>query len=99
MKKIIDAINGDAVMTPDLELITIKMYDNKLPDNISSVAYPSLKPLSSWIIDFLDKLKFMQKWIDEGIPNIFPIHGFFFTQSFLTGVLQNFARKVKFLKL
>ncbi len=99
MKKLIDAINGDAVMTPDLELITIKMFDNKLPDNIERVSYPSLKPLGSWVNDFIEKLKFMLKWIDEGIPNVFWISGFFFTQSFLTGILQNYARKVSLVTL
>lgn len=95
MKNLIDAINGDAVMTHELEVILTNIYDNKTPQIFEKVSYPSLKPFGSWIYDLIDKLNFMQKWIDEGIPNAFWISGFFFTQSFLTGILQNYARKVK----
>ena len=96
MKTLIDAVNGDAVMTADLEVILTNIFDNKTPQIFEKVSYPSLKPFGSWVNDLIDKLNFMQKWIDEGIPLKFWISGFFFTQAFLTGVLQNYARKVNF---
>jgi dynein heavy chain, axonemal len=51
--------------------------------------------MASWIINFIDRLNFIQNWIDKGQPSNFWISGFYFTQSFFTGVLQNYSRKYK----
>ena len=89
------ALRGRIVMTGELDALGSAMYDGKIPAMWAKKSYPSLKPLAAYVSELLKRLAMLQKWIDEGAPPRFWITGFFFTHAFLTGVLQNYARKRK----
>ena len=90
------ALKGLVILSADLESMGDAIYDQRVPSILSSAAYPSLKPLSSWFKDFLFRLDFISKWIEHGVPKTFWISGFFFPQGFLTAIIQNFARKYQY---
>ena len=37
-------------------------------------AYPSLKPLASWVTDLVTRMSFINDWIDNGIPTVCSQH-------------------------
>jgi dynein heavy chain len=92
-KNVRKALVGQMVMTDELDAMSTSMYNQQVPAMWSNVAYPSLKPLAAWVNDLLERLDFLNEWIEHAAPPIFWIPGFFFPQAFLTGTKQNYARK------
>ncbi|XP_043915244.1 dynein axonemal heavy chain 6 [Protopterus annectens] len=87
------AIAGFVVMSEEMEKVYNSFLDNQVPTLWANAAYPSLKPLGGWVKDLALRTAFIDTWIKRGQPKSFWISGFFFPQGFLTGTLQNHARK------
>ena len=87
------AIQGLISMTPALESFSASLLVARIPKNWAGASYPSLKNLPNYVADFLERIVFLDTWYQNGKPNDYWVSGFYFTQAFLTGVKQNYARK------
>ena len=83
------AIRGEVLMSDELDNMYVGFTNNTVPDNWGLVAYPSLKPLASWVENLIGRVNFMQIWLENGQPKVFELPYFYFPQGFTTGCLQN----------
>ena len=79
-------IEGLISSTVSAEILADSLLNNQVPAEWSRHAYPSLKSLTSWLNDLNERIHMFLAWIADGQPKAFWISGFFFTQSFLTGI-------------
>lgn len=86
-------LKGLVVLSQELEAMGDALYDQKVPQVWEAKAYPSLKPLGAWVADLLERLSFLDRWVSKGLPAAFWLSGFFFPQGFMTGTIQNHARR------
>lgn len=82
-------------MSERLEAIMKSILIGKVPQVWLEVSYPSMRPIASYIEDLCHRLKFFYQWSHFKAPVVFWFSGFFFPQSFLTAIMQNYARKNK----
>ena len=76
-------------MNAELEDVAHNLLIGKVPSMWAKRSYPSLKPLGSYIADLLERLRFLQDWMDSGKPTVFWISGFYFTQV----IIVRYTRK------
>merc|ERR1711871_828388 len=90
------ALKGLVIMNASLQEVFDQILTGKLPTLWANASYPSLKPVDAYVDDLCARVAFFKGWFDAGAPpQDFWLPGFFFTQSFLTGALQNYARKYR----
>jgi len=96
LDEVMKGVRGLVVMSEELEKVATSLLLGSVPTKWLAASYPSLKPLVGYVSDLFARLKFFQDWLDfqDALPPpTFWISGFYFTQAFLTGTLQNYARK------
>lgn len=87
LKNIQKALIGEVVMSEDLEKMGTSLYDNQVPLVWADKGFLSLKPLASWMVELLERINFIGKWINNGSPAAYWISGFMFPQAFFTATL------------
>ena len=87
-------LKGDLTMSEPMEALMFALADDKVPPGWMKVAYPTLRPLGSWLINMLGRVNQLAEWTaDMSLPKVTWLSALFNPQSFLTAVMQTTARR------
>lgn len=86
------ALDGLQVLSSELETVGRALAVGAVPAAWRATSFPSLKPLGGYMCELVGRCEMLARWVAHGPPAVFWIGGFFFTPSFTTAVLQNYAR-------
>jgi dynein heavy chain len=82
------------VLPTHLRPRTQALASDAVPSSWRNLAYPSLRPLGSWLQNLLARVQQLVEWTtDLGVPKVVWLSGLFNPQSFLTAVMQTTARR------
>ncbi|KDO23904.1 hypothetical protein SPRG_20887 [Saprolegnia parasitica CBS 223.65] len=87
------AVLGLAALSAASDAAYKSLLLRQVPHEWAKVGFASLKPVGAYLDDLNSRVRFMADWLRLGNPSTFPLPVFFFPQGFLTGVLQNHARR------
>lgn len=79
MNSLIKATKGQIIMSDELDKLMGKILDNQVGEWWHKYAYPSLKPLSSWLLNLRQRVNFLEEWIAKESLTKYWLPGFFFT--------------------
>ncbi|KAL0238939.1 hypothetical protein PCE1_004630 [Barthelona sp. PCE] len=95
LQSLLLALSGDIVLTPELEEIISAFTLSRVPKLWANSAYPSQKGLFVWFPDLIERVRFVRKLYETRDFTQIWFPGLFFPHSFLTGLLQNYARSAQ----
>merc|ERR1712178_234822 len=87
-------LKGDLTMSPPMEIVMRALSCDGVPPSWEKRAYPSLRPLGSWLVNLLQRVQQLSDWTAfMSLPKVPWLSGLFNPQSFLTSVMQTTARR------
>jgi dynein heavy chain len=86
---------GELTMSDAMDALKTSLYLDRIPASWQKRAWPSMRPLSSWLTDFSYRLGQLEDWQNNptDIPKVTWLSGLYNPQSFLTAVCQVTAQK------
>jgi len=90
-------LEGSLTMSPAMEALEFSLTFLRVPDGWLRYAFPSLRPLPSWLDNLKARANQLKDWAGTytSIPLVTDISYLFNPQSFLTAIMQNTAQKYK----
>eukprot|EP00736_Rhodelphis_marinus_P010572 Rmarinus@m.9666 len=87
-------LKGDLTISDAMDQLMNCLFMDIVPAGWEKKAYPSLRPLGSWMHNLIERYKQLEEWTnDVQLPKTTWISGLFNPQSFLTAVMQTTARR------
>ncbi len=84
-------IRGLVSITEELEEVQSALLAGRVPSSWST-AYPSLKPLGSWVDNFFARVAALKGWVSVGLPASWMMEALTYPTGFLTALLQCSSR-------
>jgi len=89
------AFKGELTMTEAMETLMSSINNNRVPANWAKLAFPTTRPLSSWLDNLKHRLDQLNTWKEDPttIPKVTFLNRLFNPQSFLTAIRQVYSRE------
>ena len=86
LKELLLGFAGELTMSDAMDTVKTCLYLDRIPPSWQKRAWPSLRPLSSWLTDFNLRLTQLEEWQNNpaDIPKVTWLSGLYNPQSFLT---------------
>jgi len=81
---------GELTMSAPMEALLNSLYLEKIPPYWAKLAFPSVRPLATWITNLADRCAQLDEWCNDPvvIPKVVDVAKLFNPQSYLTAVKQ-----------